>query len=347
MTRYLYLIRHGRIAFDGGVKRCIGLTNTPLDDKGKKQAQLLHQYFKDKDIECIYTSPLDRCMQTAAILSNHQNIEVVEDLREIYMGEWENKPLSSIKKTLTSEPIYGEGRKRALSRFSKAVDQLIQQTTGNIIVVAHAGINCCYLAYLQGLDIDTSRALRQPYGCINIINIDTMQVEQMGIMSEDYPSIDTCLSLLHLHQVPENIIQHSIAVCKEALFIALRLKEAGLNLNLDLIKSSSLLHDIARTKPDHCEAGAKIADKEGYPLLSDIIRQHHDLEIIHDKPTESEVVYLADKYIQGTNKVTINDRFSQSLAKCHNDEAREAHQRRYNQAIEVENLILKYINKEG
>ena len=346
MTRYLYLIRHGRIAFEDNIKRCIGLTNTPLDEIGKKQARLLHQYFKDKDIEAIYSSPLDRCMQTASIISN-SNIEVVEDLREIYMGEWENKPLSSINKTLTSEPIYGEGRRRALLRFQKAINQLIQQTTGNIIVVAHAGINCCYLAYLQGLDIDTSRALRQPYGCMNIINIDTMTVEQMGMMSETYPSIDTCLSLLHLYQVPENVIQHSIAVCKEALFMALQLNEVGLNLNLDLIKSSSLLHDIARVKPNHSETGAKIVNKEGYPLLSDIISQHHDLVTIHDTPTESEVVYLADKYIQGVQKVTINDRFSQSLSKCHSDEAREAHHRRYNQAIEVENLILKYMSKEG
>ena len=37
--RDLYLIRHGKVLFSDGQKRCIGQTDTPLDEEGRRQAR--------------------------------------------------------------------------------------------------------------------------------------------------------------------------------------------------------------------------------------------------------------------------------------------------------------------
>ena len=74
-----------------------------------------------------------------------------------------------------------------------------------------------------------------------------------------------------------------------------------------------MLHDVARTETDHATEGAAILRREGYPKVAKIIEQHHDLEVHHEKenavemPTETEVVYLADKLIKGTKKVSLRN----------------------------------------
>ena len=152
--RNLYLVRHGMVAFPGGVKRCIGRTDLFLDDTGRRQ-----------DLQ-VFCSPLARARETALILSRGRlPVQVVDGLAELDMGEWENCPMSELKKDLESEPANGEGRESGLKRFRETIDGILESTEEDIVCVAHAGVNCCYLADLLGSPLNTSRALAQPYGC--------------------------------------------------------------------------------------------------------------------------------------------------------------------------------------
>ena len=66
--RIIYLIRHGRVGFPNGIKRCIGRTDLLLDDWGKRQAEDLREYFRLHPVKHIYCSQLTRSIETARIL---------------------------------------------------------------------------------------------------------------------------------------------------------------------------------------------------------------------------------------------------------------------------------------
>ena len=75
------------------------------------------------------------------------------------------------------------------------------------------------------------------------------------------------------------------------------------------------------------------------PDVADVIAQHHECD--GDVLNEASVLYLADKYIRDTRRVTLEDRFSASGVKCETEEAKAAHARRYQAAINIEKLIVR------
>ena len=80
-------------------------------------------------------------------------MEVVEDLREIYMGQWENMTFEEIKQKYPAEY---EARGRDLAgvpapggesfadcerRARRAFEAIRNASRGNVIVMAHVGVN--------------------------------------------------------------------------------------------------------------------------------------------------------------------------------------------------------------
>lgn len=361
-TRRIYLVRHGAVEFPEGVQRCIGRTELPLSERGRMQAEQLARYFTRHSVTKIFTSPLGRCRETAQILSGGRlDIETEEGLCEMDMGEWENLPLRELQekrgKRLESEPVYGESRENALKRFRQTIDDILEKSEGDIVCVAHAGVNCCYLADLLGEPLETSRALTQPYGCLNLIEAEEngrKQVLKYGIMPEKVPNAEECRRIWERYDTPVNVQMHCQAVCAQALRIGNALKQAGCDLNLQMVRSAAFLHDVARTKPHHAEEGARILRKEGYPELAEMIRRHHDLTKgghewnANAEPCETEVVYLADKLTKEAETVTLEERFADSKKRCEvqrdSEEALKKHERRYQEAKLVESKIKKYLN---
>ena len=184
-VRILYLARHGRVEFPDGISRCIGRTELPLSEEGRKQARELYRYFSEHPVEHIYSSPRGRCVETADIIAGGRTlVKIEEDLSEIYMGEWENRLLKELHKDLESEPEYGEGREAGLRRFERAVRKILDETEGSVLCVAHAGVNCCFLSKVLDTPLRISRALPQPYGGISRIligELGEMKAEEIGV----------------------------------------------------------------------------------------------------------------------------------------------------------------------
>ena len=339
--RTVYLVRHGMVEFPEGKKRCIGRTDLPLNHIGIRQAEDLRDYFCGRPVEAVFCSPLKRSVQTAGILAGGK-LPVLkrQGLAELDMGEWENVPLCDLKKDLESEPLHGEGREHGRWRMDRAIRDILSQTTGDVVVVAHAGINCSYLAGLMGRPLETSRALSQPYGGFSRIMIDDRGVvfaADFGRKPRIYPEDRECRDIWDRYGTPEHVRSHCIAVAHQAVRLGIALSDAGCRIDLGLIRSAALLHDVVRDRKDHAAEGAKVLIREGYPLLAEIIRCHHDLE--HEILNETAVVYLADKRTQGQREVSLDERFDRSRAKCQgNPEAMAAHERRYRQAKAIETM---------
>jgi CTP:molybdopterin cytidylyltransferase MocA len=129
------------------------------------------------------------------------------------------------------------------------------------------------------------------------------------------PTVEEALALLDIHHAGERGHGHGRGVAIAALSIARTLNAAGYALDLRLVETAALLHDVAKGKRLHEEAGAAILRAEGFPLLADIVAAHRDIAP-QDAPriTEREVVYLADKVVRGSQRVSLRQRFEEKLA---------------------------------
>lgn len=356
--RELYLVRHGHVDFPGGIRRCIGRTDLPLDERGRDQARALGDYFRHMVGQGIpvFASPLKRAGETARLLAGDRPFVYVEEgLRELNMGEWENKPMDQLKKTLESWPDTGESREEGLTRIRRTLEKILARTQGDVICVAHAGLNSCLLADITGTPLERCRSLPQPYGGFSRVRVrDDGQLEaaQIGVMPREAPDELECRRIWDHYGTPEPVRRHCEAVRTRAEDIGKRLLEAGRQVDLEIVGSGALLHDVARTEKDHPERGAAILLREGYPKVAEVIRHHHDLEPLsyeemEESPSalwlEAAAVYLADKQVKGDRAVTLDERFAASRRRCRQardrDAALAAHERRYIQAKKIESLI--------
>lgn len=164
----LFIIRHGQT--DWNKENLFqGQSNIPLNSNGISQAEKLATSLKNEKIDIIYSSPLDRAVQTANILNQYHNVPHITDslIAERYLGELEGKcaldyDLPTIWKHILnldakSSSIYGiETLEHLLERGKKFLTKIILQygnTNNNIYIVAHGSMNLALLLLLGQIDI--------------------------------------------------------------------------------------------------------------------------------------------------------------------------------------------------
>ncbi|MFN3870040.1 MAG: phosphoserine phosphatase PspA [Aquificaceae bacterium] len=100
----LYLVRHAESEWNP-IGRYQGLLDPELSERGKKQAKLLEEHFKDITLHAVYSSPLKRTMQTALSLVKGKGIEVIPDRRiiEIDHGVWSGMLVQEVQEKFPQE----------------------------------------------------------------------------------------------------------------------------------------------------------------------------------------------------------------------------------------------------
>lgn len=103
----LLLVRHGRTELTGPV--LAGWTpDVHLDERGRAQAAALAGRLAPVPLAAVVSSPLDRCLETAAAIAADQaggtvdKVEVDERFGEVRYGDWTGRPL----KELAGEPLW-------------------------------------------------------------------------------------------------------------------------------------------------------------------------------------------------------------------------------------------------
>lgn len=97
------LVRHGLTKMTGPV--LAGWTpGLHLDERGEKQAAAVAERLREVPFAAIVSSPLDRCLDTAAAIAGGRDLQVQEDERlgECRYGDWTGKPL----KELAKDPLW-------------------------------------------------------------------------------------------------------------------------------------------------------------------------------------------------------------------------------------------------
>lgn len=129
-------------------------------------------------------------------------------------------------------------------------------------------------------------------------------------MSNKHPSREECLALLKEYHTPDHVIRHCVKVTDTALKIGKALNDKGCGLDLGLIQSAGLIHDIARVEEKHWEIGAAIADGLGYHQEAEIIKIHMFYVSDPDKEriTETDIICLADRMVKEDEYVGLEAR---------------------------------------
>lgn len=150
------------------------------------------------------------------------------------------------------------------------------------------------------------------------------------------PSPEEVDALLDLAAVSERGLAHARAVAGIARAVAAALNEAAVaSLDLELVRSAALLHDIAKGRKNHEAEGGRLLDAAGFPDAARIVAAHRDVRLPGDAPlTEREVVYLADKLVSCDRLVSVARRFQEKLDRFGGDpEARVAISGRRDRAL--------------
>ena len=191
----VYLVRHCRPELPSG-HICLGLTDIPLSREGIGQAAKLKSYFTDKDIKAIYSSPLERAKKTAEIIADNKiKVEIKDNFSELNMGKWDGMTFAEIKEKYPEEYAErgknfenyvvegGESMSMCRDRALAELRDIINNSRGNTIIVAHAGVNRLIISELTGISIKESFLFQRKYGSIiklkydgNIIKADNKEI---------------------------------------------------------------------------------------------------------------------------------------------------------------------------
>ncbi|MFW6054475.1 MAG: alpha-ribazole phosphatase [Thermodesulfobacteriota bacterium] len=178
----IYLLRHGKIQA-GPKKRFIGQTDCGLSAAGRLQAESWRAFFKTINLPLILCSDLKRSLETAGIIAGRQadTVYVETRLREIHLGEWEDREMAKIRAEHPNEwekrgqdlagfrPPKGESFADLDKRVAPVLAELGAAEQDNLLIVGHAGVNRVLICRILGMPLQNLFRLGQDYGCLNII----------------------------------------------------------------------------------------------------------------------------------------------------------------------------------
>lgn len=144
-----------------------------LSEVGREQAADLARRLAELPLDALYSSPLDRCMETARPIGEACGVKVipVKGVLEIDYGTWTGRPFTSLRRLRLwrefhganpSSPRFpgGETLLEAQRRAVEAVGELAERhPKGTIAVVTHGDVVALVLAHFAGIHIDLFQRL--------------------------------------------------------------------------------------------------------------------------------------------------------------------------------------------
>jgi probable phosphomutase (TIGR03848 family) len=164
MTTF-YLVRHG----DTGIKNRISgrMTGVHLNETGRRQAERLAERFTGIAVESLYSSPVERAVETAQPIAQNLDltIQIAEAVSEIDYGEWTGKSFDelSLDSGWQSFNVFrsgaqvpgGENILQVQRRFVGWMENVRRDhADGRIVVVSHQDPIKAVVTYYAGIHID-------------------------------------------------------------------------------------------------------------------------------------------------------------------------------------------------
>lgn len=186
----IYLLRHGQTQWNAEGNRYCGRTDIPLTQKGIAQAEEMGRQLAGISFNAIYSSPLERACHTAQIAGGGKPVITDERLLETDFGNWEGRTKeetirddAAVAMSWENDPANTKAGStgETATDIIKRVDDffhslLVQHVEGNVLVVAHNGVNRFYLTYKLGMPLKNYHQLIQENSVITQFTLDKEEV---------------------------------------------------------------------------------------------------------------------------------------------------------------------------
>jgi probable phosphomutase (TIGR03848 family) len=187
----LLLIRHGENDFVKTGKLAGHLPAVHLNEKGQKQAAELAEALANVPIAALYSSPLERARETAALLAEKRGLEVQirPGLIETIIGDWTGQELKVLRKlpewkTVQENPSRfrfpnGESFAECQIRLVSELESIVKTHKADeiVAVVSHADPIRLVTAYYLGMPLDHFQRL----GC-DTASVTVFMLSEKGVL---------------------------------------------------------------------------------------------------------------------------------------------------------------------
>lgn len=180
-------IRHGMTPRTGS--KLVGWTpGVHLSDAGRAEAEGLVERLRGVPVSAIYSSPLERCTETAAPLARDRKLRVrrLATLGEVHYGDWQGRSLAQLRRTKQWEMVQrhpgsfrfpgGEMLGETQHRGVRAMERIVTDSpNGTIAIFSHGDMIRLLLAHYLGVHIDLFQRIAIDTASISVVQVDDLQ----------------------------------------------------------------------------------------------------------------------------------------------------------------------------
>lgn len=181
MTMTLFLVRHGSHDRLGRIL-CGRMEGVVLSPHGEAEAQAAAHRLGRRSLAAVYSSPLQRTLQTAAPLAEARGVpvETDDDLCEVDVGDWTGLSFQDLagrpewrlwnEARSTTRPPRGETIGEVAARAARFIDRArARHPQGEVAAVTHSDVIKAALCQLLGLSFDRHDRLEVSPGSITTV----------------------------------------------------------------------------------------------------------------------------------------------------------------------------------
>ena len=180
MTTF-YFVRHA-ITSHTGKKLSGWMEGIPLTEEGREQATAVADRLADVPLKAVYSSPIDRTLETAKAIASRHGLDVRtrRNLGEVEYGTWTNRPLKALARTKLWTKVQrypsgarfpdGETLREVQNRAVDEVERLAQEHPKDAIsCVSHGDVIKLVFAHYMGVHIDLFQRLMVAPASISVL----------------------------------------------------------------------------------------------------------------------------------------------------------------------------------
>ncbi len=178
-----YLVRHGVTSHTG--HRLSGrMPDIHLSDAGMTEAEVAANSLAKVRLKSIYSSPIDRCIETARIIAGKHGLPVRtrKDLAEVEYGTWTNKSLKTVTRTKLWSSVQnwpagtrfpeGESFVEIQSRGVAILEDLrTRHPKDRVCVVSHGDVIRLVMAHYMGIHLDLFQRILITPASISVLSV--------------------------------------------------------------------------------------------------------------------------------------------------------------------------------
>lgn len=195
----LLFIRHGES--EANTKGILAgrFSGVALSSQGKSQASILNTAINKLSRPCLYSSPIQRCLETARLAvasSSYGEILIDDDLAEVDYGDWSGKRLEDLEKLEEWSYLQknadsfrfpaGESFEEVNTRLQRYLESLVERHEENATVVAFSHADIIKVLVTKALAVSISKIQR--------VRIDPASITEFELSIEG-------LSIVRVNQV--------------------------------------------------------------------------------------------------------------------------------------------------